>query len=137
MKLRGFRGHRWIDAQARALRDALDLVDGAFFVGVTELYAESLCVLRHKAGVALDRAACECGGAAGATHISKTTDAAALGVGAMSKALLARVHRLTRLDAVLHAAAVARLAREVRAVERAVGFPILCGPKLTEVTSGV
>ena len=111
-------------------------MDSAFFVGVTELYAESLCVLRFKAGAPLDRGACECGGSRGtaakrdATHISKTTDAAAIGVGPMSKDVLARVGRLTRLDAIYHAAALARLTRDIRQAEAAAGFPILCGPRV-------
>lgn len=92
---------------ADKLAAALDLVDSSFFVGVTEEYDASLCLLRS---LIAGRAACFCG--ARQPPPEKTfhrTHGTTPGDIALSGNDRRQIGKLTKLDAVLHARALSKL----------------------------
>ena len=124
------------------LADALESLREIDFVAITDLFDESVCALRVKVGggaaAALPRdCLCPSGatagsrrrGASSASVLARPRAAGAQRGGAAAAAALL-VDALTRDDARLFVAGLARLLRELAAVERAVRGRFVCDAKL-------
>ena len=125
------------------LADALESLREIDFVAITDLFDESVCALRVKVGggaaAALPRD-CLCPSGATAAiapargqfspQFSRDHGLPAHSVAALPPPLLPLVDALTRDDARLFVAGLARLLRELAAVERAVRGRLVCDAKL-------
>ena len=125
------------------LADALESLREIDFVAITDLFDESVCALRVKVGggaaAALPRdCLCPSGAAAAiapargqfSPQFSRDHGLPAHSVAALPPPLLPLVDALTRDDARLFVAGLARLLRELAAVERAVRGRLVCDAKL-------
>ena len=125
------------------LADALESLHEIDFVAITDLFDESVCALRVKVGggaaAALPRdCLCPSGAAAAiapargqfSPQFSRDHGLPAHSVAALPPPLLPLVDALTRDDARLFVAGLARLLRELAAVERAVRGRLVCDAKL-------
>ena len=99
--------------------------------GLTELFAESWCLIEYRMrGRLSSGCACEDAAEEAPRHAFIRHDVATHSVAALSSRLLAAIDAITALDQVLYRAAVVRFLRDVRDVESRAGVRILCEARL-------
>ena len=94
-------------------------------VGVTEHYAESVCLIVWRATGVLP-SHCLCDSVESMVEVHKTHGVPEHSLSDISNASRALIATLTRIDVQVHEAATTRFLRDVRAMEAAVGQRVLC-----------
>jgi len=124
----------WDDASP-SLDVALKNLKTFSWVGVTELFDESLCLFEYQVtGVLPSKCVCAHKGKSDPSHAPLIHSTGGSSFENIRDAeFKAKVDKITRVDAQLYSAALARVVRELRALEKESGEQILCTGKLAHL----
>lgn len=103
----------------------LDAADG---VGITELYHESVCVLRYRIEATLP-AGCACSSTVASTHVHDDRGVPKHSIDDVAPSVLALVDDLTRVDASLYLLGLDRVLGDIAKLETCAQTTIICPEK--------